>query len=268
MKKWCGILAASVFAAAVFTGFQPGQASAASAKEKATANSKASIQAVVSWLNTKVLPAIEDWAKKNKPGNGNNGNGNGNNGNGNNGNGNNGNGNGNNGNNGNGNNGNGNGNNGNNGNGNNGNGNNGNNGNGNNGNGNNGNNGNGNGNNGNGNGNNGNGNGNGTPSKEEYNKITTEATNKLISLQINAQHELTSIALRFKQLKTTHEKSLLYKEGSAAFADKETTYTDIINDTIAKLIKGGHSLDIIRQYQAQYQNDILFGQTLLKQLAK
>ncbi|MCK9861656.1 hypothetical protein [Paenibacillus sp. ATY16] len=185
---------------------------------------------------------------------GNNGNGKGNNGNGNGNNGNNGNGNGNNGNNGNqGNNGN-HGNNGNNGNNGNGNGNNGNNGN----QGNNGNHGN-NGNNGNGNGNNGN-NGN---NEKKIQQVYNDTSAKLFQLRNQCQAGLTDIAVEFTTLTSTHEKTELYKTGTAAFSACTAQYKTVMNDASAQIVALGGEPSILEPMQKRYEEEIIAGRAQL-----
>ncbi|WP_201007458.1 hypothetical protein [Paenibacillus glycanilyticus] len=197
----------------------------------------------------KAVESIQNGKGNNGKGNsGNNGNGNGNGNNGNHGNnGNNGNGNGNSGNNGNGN-----GNNGNNGNGN---GNNGNNG---NGNGNSGNNGN-NGNNGNGNGNNGN-NGN---NEKKIQQVYNDTSAKLFQLRNQCQAGLTDIAVEFTTLTSTHEKTVLYKTGTAAFSACTAQYKTVMNDASAQIVALGGEPSILEPMQKRYEEEIIAGRAQL-----
>ncbi|GMK48309.1 hypothetical protein PghCCS26_54390 [Paenibacillus glycanilyticus] len=158
-----------------------------------------------------------------------------------------------------GNNGNGNGNSGNNGNGN---GNNGNNG---NGNGNNGNNGNGNGNNGNngnGNGNSGN-NGNNGNNEKKIQQVYNDTSAKLFQLRNQCQAGLTDIAVEFTTLTSTHEKTELYKTGTAAFNSCTSQYQSIMDDSAAQIVALGGEPSILEPMQKRYEEEIIAGRAQL-----
>ncbi|SFE85083.1 hypothetical protein SAMN05216378_4327 [Paenibacillus catalpae] len=245
--------------------------SAAAASKAPTAAVKSSFFSQSPFANSFIQKVIQNFAQEVQKaadsiqnGKGNNGNGNGNSGNNGNGNGNsgnNGNGNGNSGNNGNGNgntgnNGNGNGNSGNNGNGN---GNTDNNG---NGNGNSGNNGNGNGN----SGNNGNGNGNSGNNGNNEKKIQQVYNNtsaKLFQLRNQCQAGLTDIAVQFTTLTSTHEKTELYKTGTAAFDSCTNQYKTIMDDAAAQIVALGGEPSILEPMQTRYEEEIIAGRAQL-----
>lgn len=131
-----------------------------------------------------------------------------------------------------------------------------------NGNGNNGNNGNGhgnNGNNGNGNGNNGN-NGN---NEKQIQQVYNDTSAKLFQLRNQCQAGLTDIAVEFTTLTSTHEKTELYKTGTAAFSSCTAQYKTVMNDASAQIVALGGEPSILEPMQDRYQQEIIAGRAQL-----
>jgi len=107
------------------------------------------------------------------------------------------------------------------------------------------------------------GNGDSKPNNALYDTITSKAKSDLEALQSSTEDQFYALAKKYVNTTDAAEKTKIKQEGQQLLDSTTSKFNGIVSSTKKQLESNGFSTDVIKEYQAEFDNQVKLGKKIL-----
>jgi len=103
----------------------------------------------------------------------------------------------------------------------------------------------------------------GVPAKPTYESITSNAEQRLTTLEDSTKNKLIDLVFTYKKTTDKAEKKKLIEQGNSIVANTTAQFNQILSETEKQLANNGYSTAIISEYKTKFNEQLALGKEIL-----